>query len=223
MPPSTKQVGQCLWQVLDAIQYLHSLNIVHRDVNTQNLLLAQAGVRNHHPKPCLKCELLSRYSSPEVKAMRPQAPPESVDPTQGGSRMQLKLADFNLATEVQGEFLTQCCGTPGFMAPEVLQCHYSKLCDVCSAGVVFYQIVKGERLWRQVDTIAAHYKDVLDETPLKLESTAAWSRHGAGALSLAQELLSLEAQGRPTAAAAMENPWLQKHALGAEQGCCAIS
>ncbi|CAE7243925.1 Camk1, partial [Symbiodinium natans] len=181
MHPSTKQVGRILWQVFDAIQYLHSCNIVHRDVKLPNLLIAQ-----------------------------------------GGSNLQLKLADFNLATELQGEVLTARCGTPGFMAPEVVECHYTELCDVWSAGVVFYQVVTGERLWRKADA-EAHYEQLLAETPLKLESTAAWSNHGKGALDLCQELLRLESQGRPTAAAAMENPWLQKHANFAEQGCCAIN
>ena len=108
------------------------------------------------------------------------------------------------------------------MAPEVVECHYTELCDVWSAGVVFYQVVTGERLWRKADA-EAHYEQLLAETPLKLESTAAWSNHGKGALDLCQELLRLESQGRPTAAAAMENPWLQKHANFAEQGCCAIN
>ena len=31
----------------------------------------------------------------------------------GGPHLALKLADFNLATEVHGEFLKKCCGTPG--------------------------------------------------------------------------------------------------------------
>jgi len=143
--------------------------------------------------------------------------------TKGVQFPQLKLADFNLATELQGEFLTKCCGTPGFMSPEVVQGRYSELCDVWSIGVTFYQIVTGQRLWRDTDTKENHFNELLEQTPLSLRSTEAWKLQGSGALDLAQSMLSLESQGRPTAAAAMEHDWLQRQMLGSEQACCTIS
>ena len=39
--------------------------------------------------------------------------PQNMLLVKGGPNPQLKLADFNLATELQGEPLTKCCGTPG--------------------------------------------------------------------------------------------------------------
>ena len=136
------------------------------------------------------------------------------------------------------------------MAPEVVTGKYSELCDMWSVGVVFYQMVTGLRLWKDVETkedqgnkrrdpckgpqkglfggysgypSEDHFSQLLAETPLTLQTTAAWSIHGEGARDLAQEMLLLESQGRSTAAGAMEHDWLQKHALGAEQGCCTIS
>lgn len=57
----------------------------------------------------------------------------------------LKLVDFGLATVYDiPEYLFKRCGTPGFVAPEVINApsktniHYTPKCDVFSAGIIFY-------------------------------------------------------------------------------------
>ena len=57
----------------------------------------------------------------------------------------LKIVDFGLATKFDiDEYLFKRCGTPGFVAPEVMNApssgsvHYNPKCDVFSAGVIFY-------------------------------------------------------------------------------------
>ena len=61
------------------------------------------------------------------------------------SQCTLKLVDFGLATQYDiEEYLYKRCGTPGFVAPEVINApsnqniHYDPKCDVFSAGVIFY-------------------------------------------------------------------------------------
>ena len=61
------------------------------------------------------------------------------------SQCTLKLVDFGLATQYDiDEYLYKRCGTPGFVAPEVINApsnkniHYDPKCDVFSAGVIFY-------------------------------------------------------------------------------------
>ena len=61
------------------------------------------------------------------------------------SKCTLKLVDFGLATVYDiEEYLYKRCGTPGFVAPEVINApnnkniHYTPKCDVFSAGVIFY-------------------------------------------------------------------------------------
>ncbi len=61
------------------------------------------------------------------------------------SQCTLKLVDFGLATEYDiPEYLFKRCGTPGFVAPEVINApskqniHYTPKCDVFSAGIIFY-------------------------------------------------------------------------------------
>ena len=58
------------------------------------------------------------------------------------------LADFGLAHIMDSKPLFKRCGTPGFVAPEILKyddCSpfYNEKCDVFSVGVIFYLMVTG--------------------------------------------------------------------------------
>uniref|UniRef100_A0A8B9JFM7 Calcium/calmodulin-dependent protein kinase type 1D-like n=1 Tax=Astyanax mexicanus TaxID=7994 RepID=A0A8B9JFM7_ASTMX len=91
-------------QVLDAVNYLHSLGIVHRDLKPENLLY---------------------YNQDESKIM---------------------ISDFGLS-KMEGaanDIMSTACGTPGYVAPEVLaQKPYSKAVDCWSIGVISYILLCG--------------------------------------------------------------------------------
>jgi serine/threonine protein kinase len=62
------------------------------------------------------------------------------------------LADFGLATFYNvKKFMYYKCGTPGFIAPEILNCNehekYGLPCDVFSLGVIFHYLLFGESLF----------------------------------------------------------------------------
>jgi calcium-dependent protein kinase len=58
----------------------------------------------------------------------------------------LKIVDFGLATyEHIDKYLFPKCGTPGYVAPEIANLvdktiKYDKVCDIFSAGVIFYKM-----------------------------------------------------------------------------------
>lgn len=65
-----------------------------------------------------------------------------------------KLVDFGLATDVrETEYLYVRCGTPGFVAPEIISIRDSDkiqlqtVSDIFSAGAVFYQMIYGTALF----------------------------------------------------------------------------
>jgi serine/threonine protein kinase len=51
-----------------------------------------------------------------------------------------KIADFGLASSYNpGEELNQRCGSPGYVAPEILDKHaYGPQVDIFSAGIILY-------------------------------------------------------------------------------------
>ncbi|CAD8174342.1 unnamed protein product [Paramecium pentaurelia] len=63
------------------------------------------------------------------------------------------LADFGLATYVHEKiYLYSRCGTPGFVAPEVLNIKdlstkYDKVCDIYSLGLVFHLLLTGKSVF----------------------------------------------------------------------------
>lgn len=58
----------------------------------------------------------------------------------------LKIVDFGLASYCTiDKFLFPKCGTPGYVAPEIANLvdktlKYDKVCDVFSAGVIFFKL-----------------------------------------------------------------------------------
>ena len=65
-----------------------------------------------------------------------------------------KIVDFGLATDTRATtYLYVRCGTPGFVAPEILsirdtdQARMESISDVFSAGAIFYQMIFGKPLF----------------------------------------------------------------------------
>lgn len=66
------------------------------------------------------------------------------------SHHEIVIADFGLAAFLNEEILFKRCGTPGFVAPEILMYKeedpfYDEKCDIFSAGVIFYILVTGKQ------------------------------------------------------------------------------
>ena len=62
--------------------------------------------------------------------------------------------DFGLTLQMQDkdQLLHDKCGSPGYVAPEVLrQEGYNQQCDIFSAGVILYAILTGKSLFEGTD------------------------------------------------------------------------
>ena len=95
---------QCyMIQIISALQYIHSRNILHRDLKIGNLFLSD--------------------------------------------KMEIKLGDFGLASKLdfEGQKRKTICGTPNYIAPEVLDSKtgHSFEVDVWALGVIMYTLIIG--------------------------------------------------------------------------------
>mmetsp|Transcript_16155 Transcript_16155/g.43850 ORF Transcript_16155/g.43850 Transcript_16155/m.43850 type:complete len:113 (+) Transcript_16155:497-835(+) len=98
---------------MGAIEYLHSMSIVHRDMKPDNVLFESTALDSR-----------------------------------------IKIADYGFARIInfEGELMKTVCGTPTFVAPEIICCKvrremvavYDKACDVWSCGVILFCILSGE-------------------------------------------------------------------------------
>uniref|UniRef100_A0A673I2Q2 phosphorylase kinase n=1 Tax=Sinocyclocheilus rhinocerous TaxID=307959 RepID=A0A673I2Q2_9TELE len=63
----------------------------------------------------------------------------------------IKLTDFGFSVQIEhGQRLNEVCGTPGYLAPEIIECSmdpnhagYGSAVDLWSAGVIFYTLLAG--------------------------------------------------------------------------------
>jgi len=107
-------------QILQAVRYIHDMEVVHRDLKLENFLLQHQGVP-------LDCNIV-------------------------------KLIDFGFARRFGPgtPTLQTVCGSPGFMAPEIISGQdYDERCDIFSCGVIIFSMLT-DRLpfdgdnWREI-------------------------------------------------------------------------
>jgi doublecortin-like kinase 1/2 len=164
---SEEQAALMINHLLSALAYLHNLNIVHRDVKPENLLV--------------------EFESDRIRL--------------------LKLGDFGLACEVTRPLFT-VCGTPTYVAPEILaESGYGLKIDVWAAGVILYILLCGyppfvsqdndqEKLF---DCILSGQYDFPDEY---------WKDVSNLAKELIQNMLQLAPELRFSAEDVLDHPWL---------------
>jgi len=119
----------------------------------------------------------------------------------------IKLADFGLSKIVGQEVLMQtACGTPGYVAPEILQAKgYGKEVDLWSVGVITYILMCG---------FPPFYND---NVPLLFESimkadfdypSEYWDHISDDAIEFIDALLVVKPEERLTAKEALQHVWL---------------
>ncbi|XP_026191336.1 cyclin-dependent kinase-like 5 [Cyclospora cayetanensis] len=185
----------CMWQLVRALKHCHANRIVHRDIKPENLLL-----------------------NPKTRA--------------------LKLCDFGFARcmDAVTAVLTSYVATRWYRAPELLTggLEYGAPVDLWAAGCIMGELIDQQPLFPGDSDIDQLYKIQLVLGPITEEQARALSvspryshikfpplpppeglrnryagRFDRVALDFLQRLLTLEPQGRMTAAEALEHPYIR--------------
>lgn len=122
----------------------------------------------------------------------------------------LKLVDFGLATQCDvPEYLFKRCGTPGFVAPEVINApsneniHYSPKCDMFSAGVIFYILLAEKSPFD-----GRSFREILQKNKqCKIDFKNPKIRRNKLAFDLLQQMLESEPEKRISAKDALAHPF----------------
>jgi serine/threonine protein kinase len=154
--------------LLDAVAYLHSLNIAHRDLKPTNLLL------------------------------------KSVD-----DDSDVKIADFGLS-KILGEnaLMQTACGTPIYVAPEVLSGEaYEREVDLWSIGVIMYILLCGFPPFFNDGTDVGMLFDQIMTGTFEFPDPY-WTNISDDAKNLIKQFLTVDPAKRPTAEEALKHPWI---------------
>lgn len=132
--------------------------------------------------------------------------PENVLLSDGNDTATIKLADFGFARHVPEAGLTTACGTPSYVAPEILRGDtYGVATDCWSLGVIMYILLCG------------HPPFIDQKQPVlfrKIKSgmfffdAAVWAGVSAAAKNLIRKLLTVDVRQRATAAEVLSDPWV---------------
>ena len=119
----------------------------------------------------------------------------------------LIITDFGLATVLESpdQKLYSKCGSPGYVAPELLQEKgYNCQADVFSAGVIFYIILTGRSLFK-----GDNPEEILEKNTKCQYSfnDSQWKQISPAAKDLVTELLKENPEERITPSEALQHPW----------------
>lgn len=121
--------------------------------------------------------------------------PENLLFTTKDTKAIIKVSDFGLARFIDNETLaTTTCGTPGYVAPEVLmQQPYNDACDFWSVGVVLFILLSGVPPFYDEDNFELFEKIKRCEYSFK---ATAWKKVSNEAKDFVKKLLTKDPQTR---------------------------
>ncbi|KAI4889269.1 hypothetical protein NFI96_013534 [Prochilodus magdalenae] len=123
----------------------------------------------------------------------------------------IKVTDFGLSVQKGGvgseKMLQATCGTPIYMAPEVINGHeYSQQCDVWSIGVIMYMLLCGEPPF--MSSSEERLFELIKKGELNF-SGPVWDTISNAATKVLRCLLKVDPAHRITASELLDNPWVR--------------
>lgn len=132
-------------EIASGMVYLHSQQIIHRDLKSQNILL------------------WDRMSNADIVEGEVHLKPELLS---------AKICDFGLARQIDhATHMTGTPGTPAWMAPEVIRGERcNEKCDVFSYSVVLWELVTREIPWKEFEPVQIMFAVGSDSSKLPIPS-----------------------------------------------------
>lgn len=128
----------------------------------------------------------------------------------------VKLIDFGIACECgPNDTLKELCGTPFYIAPQVLTRKYDKMADLWSCGVIMFTLLSGNVPFHGPSDAQVLAK--VREGIVRYNQKA-WRTVSPDAVSLVKKLLTRNVKERYTARQALDHNWIKGHAPTATAG-----
>eukprot|EP00057_Strongylocentrotus_purpuratus_P029303 XP_011683777.1 PREDICTED: serine/threonine-protein kinase DCLK3 isoform X2 [Strongylocentrotus purpuratus] len=128
----------------------------------------------------------------------------------------LKLADFGLAMEVKEPIYT-VCGTPTYVAPEILgEKGYGLEVDMWAIGVITYILLCGFPPFRSPDRDQEELFELIQEGAFSFVAPY-WDNISSAAKDLINHLLVVNKEKRYTAGQVLKHPWVTSEGAAGKQ------
>eukprot|EP00439_Symbiodinium_sp_Y106_P013816 s3754_g1.t6 len=190
-----RDAAHTAWQMLLALNYIHSHGIVHRDAR-----LAVASAEDRDIK-------LENFMYARKDGARDSLSFRGNLDCRRQDTDHLKLIDFGLSKVWEPNTKMEAsCGTLGYIAPEVLNKTYSSKCDLWSLGVIVYILLSGCMPFagseqHQIVCIMSGMYDMEDEE---------WTPVSAAAKDFVRKLLVVDPAARMSADEALVHGWIKE-------------
>lgn len=144
--------------------------------------------------------------------------PENILLNESGN---LKIADFGMATlfEYKGQkkMSSTMCGSPPYIAPEVLRCasgnkpskYRADLVDIWSCGVILFVLLVGNTPWEEPSESKWEWREYIRTHGRSTDEL--WERVPPEALSLLRGMMNIEMDKRFSFAQIRQHPWYTRH------------
>ncbi|XP_048080578.1 phosphorylase b kinase gamma catalytic chain, liver/testis isoform isoform X1 [Ursus arctos] len=129
--------------------------------------------------------------------------------------MQIRLSDFGFSCHLEpGEKLRELCGTPGYLAPEILKCSmdethpgYGKEVDLWACGVILFTLLAGSPpFWHRRQILMLR---MIMEGRYQFSSPE-WDDRSNTVKDLISKLLQVDPEERLTAEQALQHPFFER-------------
>lgn len=121
----------------------------------------------------------------------------------------LCIVDFGLAKQLTRSkpYFTDSCGTLSYAAPEILKIdsRFGTAVDVWSTGVILFMLLSGAPAFPDTDLVELGRRVVRGGYSF---SDPAWDLVSSDAIDFVKTLLTMDPDRRPSAAEALQHPWL---------------
>ncbi|KAF2004973.1 serine/threonine-protein kinase-like protein chk1 [Amniculicola lignicola CBS 123094] len=141
-----------------------------------------------------------------------------------GANGDLKLADFGLAAlfkrDGKARMCTTICGSPPYIAPEVVngrrsqrvdlldEGYMANISDVWSSGIVLFVLLCGNTPWDEPSKRSLEYQDYVDNSGHSTDEL--WEKIPSDALSLIRGMLKIDPAKRFTLDEVRTHPWFTR-------------
>ncbi|KAI7798794.1 serine/threonine-protein kinase DCLK1 [Triplophysa rosa] len=175
-----------------------------------DLLIAQSGRFNEPSAACMITDISQalEYIHNKSIAHRDIKPENLLVQRNSSGGVNLKLADFGLAMVITEPVFT-VCGTPTYVAPEILaETGYGVAVDVWAMGVILFVLLSGFPPFRSPDRNQEELFCLIQRGDVHFMSPY-WDNVSEGAKALVRALLEVDLKRRLTASQTLQHHWLQ--------------